>query len=49
MNRRLAEAKGSPAIDHEDVLIVRKPGREAERFPLFEPVTLTLKQKELLI
>jgi len=23
--RRLAEAKGSPAIDHEDVIIVRKP------------------------
>jgi hypothetical protein len=34
--RRLAEAKGSPAIDHEDVLIVRKPGAERERFPLFE-------------
>jgi len=28
--RRLAEAKGSPAIDHEDVLIVRKPD-EGER------------------
>jgi hypothetical protein len=27
--RRLAEAKGSPAIDHEDVIIVRKPSHPA--------------------
>ena len=27
--RRLAEKKGSPRIDHEDVIIMRKPNRAA--------------------